>query len=822
MKIRKKTLISNIIHASDNFALLRSIEDVGSFLYEFNFFVDIKRALTFNANIIKISIKKNQTVDKPDVFTDMRNSGDVKSLLQNILSLESQTHDLRLSSKSEIVATSLFDLTTKFDNNSSKNSLKEKNVSTQKVIDLISVEDLKKRKIEPAVLQTVNKTKSKQSSGKAQSSAYDLLSYGVDPSIAALNYNNVISTADSIAGTGAKLTSGILDTKNSLTPVGILRQNLIDSAYTNQTTKLSSHLDLANDTLVPVLIDVPIKYVLSSKLMRLPASIGNEDFFVIFELLDNNGVVHETVIKKVQHNIAIKILNTPRQPPRVFISAQQKQGKNILEIEQIDNFATRIKILRRKISNIEVEQNNSKYENVAEIPLTKDNGSVKFIDNVGNSSTIVYRCISIGRTGIQSSEFTNVVAMPVKSAVSNKLNRSYAASLFVKTIEGGNSIVVTSIPVNVIAVAVMRKNLSIFEQKYSYINAQDKLKFVGPSLGNLSFLDSNVKDDTVYQYTCLLLYKDGTEAFSTASAIKKYTTLSIGSVNVSVSNLEVIKDNSLDVRFELKSTINSNSLSQTYELLKKQKIDDLYTDELINERNQLQQLIAHYITRIDLTSGKEESFGVFTGSNFSDMTVGKQNNVSKLQPGHKYRYVISTLTRDPETLLKDYRKSTSDTTTGKLYGFKPSIFRHPVTLKKGTIVTKESLMSNHPEDEFLHGNIGNTHEIDVTFESNTPKILNANALKVNQETCLIQWTVDGSLELIDHFIIVKEILGHSSIVGKSHNNFSGKTIEFYDNITINDVGELSYKIIPVFCDYSRGTEITTNKIRINDMRKYNG
>ncbi len=120
------------------------------------------------------------------------------------------------------------------------------------------------------------------------------------------------------------------------------------------------------------------------------------------------------------------------------------------------------------------------------------------------------------------------------------------------------------------------------------------------------------------------------------------------------------------------------------------------------------------------------------------------------------------------------------------------------------------------------GNIGNTHEVDVTFESNTPKILNANALKVNQETCLIQWTIDGSLELIDHFIIVKEILRHSSIVGKSHNNFSGKTIEFYDNITINDVGELSYKIIPVFCDYSHGTEITTNKIRINDMRKYNG
>ena len=61
-------------------------------------------------------------------------------------------------------------------------------------------------------------------------------------------------------------------------------------------------------------------------------------------------------------------------------------------------------------------------------------------------------------------------------------------------------------------------------------------------------------------------------------------------------------------------------------------------------------------------------------------------------------------------------------------------------------------------------------------------------------------------------------MGRSTIAGKAHSISSGKSFDFIDDVSPDDIGELTYRIVPIMNDYSRGAELRTNSVIITDSR----
>lgn len=827
MKVARKKLPNSVIRVDDGFATLLNTLDDGSYVYEFRYYATTAQALSIGANTVKISVRLTMPVSKPDVLKNATAIGDSRGFIADILTADARAKDTKRDNAANILVSTNSDLTAKFNNSLTKSSgqaVTNDQLGTQRIIHLRSLSELKQANLNPPVLQTKNDTAPVATPGQYQQAALDIVALGIDPSIAAVKQTVVRGTHSAFAGVSS-IDSQVVANASDVTPIQRLKNTLISSFHTSAPQQFDARNDLSDETLVPVISDIPTRNVLNTKMLALPASIGTQDFFVMFELIDVYGEVLESVIKRVDHGKLVKIFNTPKIPPRISIAQGQSFGKVVIELEQVDPRATRVRLLRRRLPRAKINFSETKYEFVAEVSLRSRDGTIKFIDPVNNSSNIQYRCVAIGSGGIVGSEFSNAVALAIKSTVVERYHRSNAAAIIPRIVGNGIEVSVLSIPSGVVSVGIKRRDATLSESEFTMLDIKDAIKQVGSSLNNLVFVDpnENLKNDHIYEYSCVVYFNDGTHLDSTASMMVRYIPLASGGVTVEVSNVEIVRDSvALDVRFNITSRISDTNLDAVNQALIKQGLTDFFKGDVQADRENFQKLISHAVTRIDLTTGIIEDFVTFNSTNFSDVFVGRKSGVLKLQEGHRYKYVISTLLRDPETMLESYVKTSKDDSTGKSYSYLPSKYRHPITLNKGTIVTKDTLVSNHPEDAFSFGRVGNVQEVDVTIDVLPAKMSSAKAIRVDRRQILVQWSVDGDIEKIDHFVVIKQNLGHSSIVGKMHNISQGKVFEFFDKLQPDDIGEISYRIVPVLMTFEKSSEIVTNALRIDDARGVTG
>lgn len=861
MKVVNEGLTSPILRVDDNFAQLIDVEDDGTFVYEFRYFSSTIESIRNLANIVKISVRKTLPALPTDVFKKARESGDVRETIKDILTQEAREKDTKRSNSVDVVASGRSDITARLSNDATKDAQLSSAISvnkssitipgvtsnadsttrkqsdikeqpsaedilgTQKVIALKPASSLRSERISAAVMQTMlDDHATVPTAGQAQAAAVDLLQNGVDPSIAGNRFNCINSTFKAAAGVGhiARVPGNKSNSTDS-PAIANKQEMLVKSLYQTSQKDFENTEGFKKDAVVPVVTDVPRKEILNFKRILVDSSIvGYDDFYVVFELktVDENTI--ETVTRVVKHNQFVRTFNTPRIPPRVNISPSQFPGKNVVEIEQVDPRAIRIQIMRRSIKRSEIQtisNADAKYDLVAEIPLKKLDGLFKFIDIVNNSSVVLYRCISIGEGGLIGSEFTNAVAQAVKSTTVIRHTRHNSAALHGRIVNGGIEIIVSNAPISTISIAVLRRDITLFEQEFSFLNVAQPVVSTATNHNNAIFLDKDVKSDHIYEYGCRLYFENGSQIVSTGNLIQRYIPLAVGIVNIEISNFELIRNPQFtDVRFSIKSIVTNENIDDVHQALKKQGLDSLFADALKLERDKLQSIIAHSIIRTDLTTGVNEDFGTFVGTNFVDSVIGQKNAVSKLKDGHKYRYSVGTLLRKAETVFDELKRTNTDSSTGKGYSFKPSVFRHPITLTKGTIVTRESLIRNHAEDDFAFGKIGNIREIDVTIDVPSTKLVDVTATRVDRRTASVKWNVEGNLNNIEHFIIMKETLGQARIVGKAHNISPGSTFEFLDHVEPDDIGDVSYRVVPVMGNYSRGQSVVSNSMRVIDIR----
>lgn len=313
--------------------------------------------------------------------------------------------------------------------------------------------------------------------------------------------------------------------------------------------------------------------------------------------------------------------------------------------------------------------------------------------------------------------------------------------------------------------------------------------------------------------------RDGSVIDSNAYAVVRYIRPNVGGVNIVVENLQITQNVlNANVSFDVTSVIEENDLDQVRSALERAGILNQFENELQLERDKFKQLIAHRIDRVDDTTGVRETFGVISGQNFSDSIDGLRAGVSKLIPGHRYKYYISTLLRQAETMFTGFMKKETDVTTGKAYEYESGKYRHPVTLKTGTLVNKETIAAIEAGKDFVFGDIGNIRRIDVSLNNSTPRVTNVKTSRLSLPKTNVQWHLDGNSSQVDHFIVTKNILGMATVVGKVHNVSATNSFEFIDTVGSDDIGIVQYSVRPIMNTYARGESISSNNLAIKDPK----
>tara|TARA_R110002126_G_scaffold141747_8_gene286888 strand:- start:1620 stop:4319 length:2700 start_codon:yes stop_codon:yes gene_type:complete len=367
-------------------------------------------------------------------------------------------------------------------------------------------------------------------------------------------------------------------------------------------------------------------------------------------------------------------------------------------------------------------------------------------------------------------------------------------------------------------VAVIRRDTTKKEKSFSHIDTLNQVQstqIVNSNTSGLTFIDSNVKENHIYEYRAKIFTRSGREIISTGYSIIKYQKLIDNKLDINVSTPVLTTSTSgiIDVNFTVDIELTETNISAVTNILKSQDLDGYFDSELKENRSKLNDLIMIGIKREDLTLGITEDFGILRAGNFSDRRQQNRANVSPLRESRQYRYVISVFLRNPDTMIPGLLKSITDNETGLTYEFSPSKFLHPVTLSSSTLRTKSAIQESNAVDGFNAGFSGAQYFVNVLTASPARLKILGGSVKLNERKMNnIRWKIKGSISNVSHFIIIGSQLGMRSIIGKVHAISSNKTFSFVDKIINKDDGEIQYSVIPVYTDLSMGKESNIGKM----------
>lgn len=817
--------ISKKITIDDNFASLRNITPEGDLEFELSYSVNQSEAISSGVSTVFIT---TYTAKKKDysIFENVSGkkalSGDIAN---NILNMPAALRAVTTANDGKVLDQIISDVTSRINNqivafvrsskfSNSKDSLQrvQQLFKTQVVLKEISkVEDEVGEK--QAILQT-NRSSLQNIEHKTtvrHSIKNLMLKKGIDPSQIVNQKSDRISAGKNISGvyvpTNKKIGHRWGDDDTSDITNHTFSQILPDT-----TAKFTSTDEIASNRLMQSIQTVPVDKITVTEILRLTsdklsASRGSLSFvFIKFEVRNKDGMIVDTIEKELDISFHLRLFNTPKLPPIVKFCRNEAASKGILQIFQQDPKATAVRVYRKYVYHTSNELDD--YILIGVFNIAKGVGFASIPIDIARKDTVLYRVIAVNSDGTVGFDYTNIVINPSGS----KKNRFRYLSLTTKIVADGVSIDISGIPSGVVSLKVLRKNKTLFEKKYTAINTVmtyiDRMK----DAEVYSIVDTQAKDDNYYEYVAELTYRDGLTEQAGYSAVK-YIPFVENIVDTKIIDFTTSSDPSnLDVSFGIITKIQDTDLDSVKNLLEKQGLSQFYSSNIANERDKLSRLIAHNVTRVNLTTGIRENFGTITTGKFVDSVFRKINSALPLKQGQQYRYDVVTLLRRADELFDTLEKSAIDATTKKSYTFKPSKFFHPITLKKGNLLEKETQQAHYAESSMTLGSVGDLVTVNVSFNENLITISDISAAKYDKDHILLKWAVSGDKKLVDHFIIILEENGMRAPVGKVQLNDSKMQYEFIHAIAKDEVGDYMYAIIPIFNDYTVGAESKSNKV----------
>jgi len=370
---------------------------------------------------------------------------------------------------------------------------------------------------------------------------------------------------------------------------------------------------------------------------------------------------------------------------------------------------------------------------------------------------------------------------------------------------------VNQLPPDAMAVRILRRDATYHERVHTGVDMVEPIRLLDGQFDK-SFFDNTVKVRHTYSYIAEFYYHNADTTRTAAEALINVVTFARDKNLVTISSaVQSVTDNSPDFTFSLETSIPEESANFVKSLLEENNINEFFLDDEQKERDKFSDILAYYISRQNLTTGQAESFGMTSNPSFSDAALGRASGVSPLAFGNVYRYTVHLCQRAPETLFASFKKTAKDR-NGREYKYSPFYFMHPIVKRTGNIPTKLSLKTNHTETPMQFGYKGNVTTVTADFSKDKPSVHVASVKKIQRNLAAITWQTEGDLAEVDHFICIRQAIAGNSIIAKAHTHTNNNVFRLFHALDGDDIGEITYKIIPVFNDYSTGPAMQTNPI----------
>lgn len=808
-----------LLDVPDSFAKLVNVDNEGTLEFEFCYNVKQSDVVSQNAMTTRVRVISRTIQKKPLLNDSQEGNINTLSLVKNILSQIPDAKTAQSEQENSTVATRMSDIKSRINTNIFP-QLRAKvpktlirSLSNYRPI-LKSVSELKANNIEKPILHfhahnsfsELNSTVSASFNVNTRQVMYDMIvKQGIDPSTI-VNMTHRSLPAKMVFG---GLTRSIRAPENSYDPaVKLLHHRLFDGTQSpfRTTTALFADQTFVNvaETVINDSVEVPVRIKIPRGKM-IVESQEQSTFFIKFELLDGKtGSIVDTVTRLLDVSKYLRIFFTPAKPPIVTTSITDLRGRVTLQIKQVDPSASAVQVYKKIISRATTTIDD--YALIDTRPLLSTDQAISIVVDKPIQSTFIYRVIPIGSLGQMGSEYTNVVVnadryCPIK-----------AMSVTAEIVDTGIEVNMTRLPPDIVAIELLRRDMTVFEHQFKNIGGIKLIDENVMSSDNINVFDISVRDRHIYEYVVKLIYKGGTTT-TTGNTVLEYNVKRPGKVDLSIEDLEVDSDESSpNVSFRIRSALLESDVETIRVLLNRQDIAEFFKDDILREREFLNDLISWNVQRIDLTTGDREDFGVITNNFFNDRDLGKNNSVKPLSYGHKYRYEVTAFLRSPETLFQSFEKEKVDDVTKKTYRFKPSKFLHPLALTRGLLVSRVGLKTRFSKAEMSHGVIGTKQSINVNFDEQPARVIEPSAVRFNSTLNILTWKLAGAIDQIDHFLIMKDVHEVRTMIGKVHSEFPFGNCQFIHKTSDKDESEFTYVIVPIFNDYSTGESATSNSV----------
>lgn len=814
----------NLLDVKDDFAYLRNITEKGDLQFEFFYNINPQDAVSNEAMTVAVSVYSQTVRIKPILENSHVGYIDTRALVSNVLQ---QMPDAKSSIKQQQDYTVAFrnsDVSSRVNNEiigqlRAKVPARDIQQLMKPVLSLVQTSDLKESAdAKPLLTQIAHSFTSDMTTVLSATLVenptklmHDLIArQGVDPT-------HIFDLTDrSVAGVDAL--GGILRPTNALeienSPSTRLLNYHIFPPETHDQPKATSQL--GGSKIVQVLTYEPQTTVEVSLSLTIPRSAlvqngeNNSHFFVKFDLINGrSGVAIDSVSKSLDTARHQQLYNTPRRPPNVRVVKSEVSTRANLQIKQIDPTATAVEVYKKQFFRAVTDVDH--YTLIGTYNIKRNQQTLLLQVDAPQNSPILYRVVPVGDQGTQGYEFTNVVIRPPRYRPIKSL------SLTVTPVDIGVRLEARQIPQEVVAIEFKARNLSTFEKTYRNIGSDVQL--ITDAIRTSDFLtaiDTDARANNVYEYVARLVYESGTDELVSNTTIE-FLKPEPGKVDTKIDDLVVDPTGDVNVTFNLSTTIIDSNIDVVKRLMQQQDIYDQFKGDIDKEREFLKSLIAHNVQRVDLTTGVREDFGVVTTDSFSDADLRKNQAIQPLVLGHRYRYEVSALLREPETMFDALDKEKVDSVTKKTYTFKPSKFLHPLALNQGVLVTPAGLKTRYAKEPMSHGNIGDVTTIEVSFNNDPAHIVDASASNFDKFLNIITWKIQGSIDAIDHFVIMKDVHGVRTLIGKAHSEFLYGNCQYLHPLSRKDQGSFNYVIVPVFNTYKIGTQVATNDVIVEQF-----
>lgn len=813
MYISEPNLKTDLLQIDDHFATLSSIttssDNNDQLHFEFYFSISQLKALQQNALSVLITVKKeNQIV--PSIVPSMKvGSMDTNQLINNILTHKAKLKNLSKDNEDLVLVKKFADITARINNQvlgyvNNSQLIESSGLTTTSIV----VE----RKQEQGFVTKTQNQKQETIVGYKSVDTTDQINSGFENKKLSLKLlkNNFLSPASV-----TMLNDRTISPQENLT--GILRKSRYEEYDYSNVSKLTnsylfskSNVDANIDSTFETYVNQSFNDIVNVKtLIDITSSQVAEvpTLIVTFELqqtiINRDGTKQVNILEKVDKKVNVQehVKNFYFSNSFPIVESSYNDQEITFQIKskgKVFNQNRGIKIFRKVLD----DDFSKKYEQIDSVSLTSGfDLQVKKVKNLLGQNSI-YRFVNFDEvTNMMNCDFSDIVTKNPRAKKTNKL--VLIPSL---TSDGIKINVYNHHMLDVVSVRLLIKNITIKQKSYSTVT--------------LLTLDSNLSVNTVliknnlipyhtYEISSNLIFENGTELKSSYSSFIQYVPYQGNIIENPINGLSVVGD----VTFNLSTTLLKDQVSYLKTLLS--QVSSEYSEEFLNSRNApLDKFLAFKILRYNLTTGDVSNLGVLPNqSTFTDSERSLATSSEKVSPGEAYKYVVYPLVRDPKTITEN-NLTLRDEVTKKEYKTNFVKSRHPLNLIHGSVVSNK-FIENDSKEDMLYGMVGTSFEVDVTTHSITPTVSDFVVGYYDRKKVLLNWNVGGDINIIDHFIIMKEMNGNRTIIGKSH--CLEDNLKFFYELTKNDIGNIRFLLMPVYRDYLSGDAIFSNYILIDNV-----